>query len=132
MGLLLVAHFGQLYVALGNFERRILAHLESLMATLANFEGQFEEVAEAEADSRGRVTIMRAGAKPGRRYRVYANIDGLVVLEPVVSIPEREMLVWQNSALAEQVREGIAEANGGKTVHRGSFAEFLDGESDEE
>lgn len=94
--------------------------------------GTFEAIAEAEADSRGRVTIARAGAKPGRRYRVYANVDGLVLLEPVVSIPEREMLVWENPPLAEQIREGIAEAEAGKTVYLGSFAQFLTEDDDEE
>lgn len=93
--------------------------------------GKFEAIAEAEADSRGRVTIARAGAKPGRRYRVYSNVDGLVVLEPVVSIPEREMLVWENPALAQQIREGIAEAEAGKTVSLGSFAQFLEDDDEE-
>lgn len=94
--------------------------------------GQFEAIAEAEADSRGRVTIARAGAKPGRRYRVYANVDGLVVLEPVVSIPEREMLVWENPALAQQIREGVTEAEVGKTADLGSFAQFLNEVDDDE
>jgi hypothetical protein len=95
------------------------------MTVLKDLGGQFEAIAEAEADNRGRVTIARAGAKPGRRYRVYANIDGLVVLEPVVSIPEREMLVWESADLAQQVRAGINEAESGETVDLGSFAQFL-------
>lgn len=102
------------------------------MSVLDELGGQFEAIAEAEADSRGRVTIARAGAKPGRRYRVFANVDGLVVLEPVVSIPEREMLVWENPALAEQIREGVAEAATGRTADLGSFAQFLDEGDDEE
>lgn len=102
------------------------------MTVLDDLGGQFEAIAEAEADSRGRVTIARAGAKPGRRYRVYANVDGLVVLEPVVSIPEREMLVWENPALAQQIREGIAEAETGKTADLGSFAAFLNEVHDDE
>ena len=101
------------------------------MTVLDELGGQFEAIAEAEADSRGRVTIARAGAKPGRRYRVYANVDGLVVLEPVVSIPEREMLAWENPALAEQIRDGIAEAEAGKTADLGSFADFLAEDDDE-
>ncbi len=103
------------------------------MTVLDELGGQFEAIAEAEADSRGRVTIARAGAKPGRRYRVYANVDGLVVLEPVVSIPEREMLVWENPELAQQIREGVAEAEAGETADLGSFAQFLtEGDKDEE
>lgn len=102
------------------------------MAIFDELGGEFEAIAEAEADSRGRVTIARAGAKPGRRYRVYANADGLVVLEPVVSIPEREMLVWETPALAEQIRSGVAEAEVGETTDLGSFAQFLNKDDDEE
>jgi len=102
------------------------------MTVLDELGGEFEAIAEAEADSRGRVTIARAGAKPGRRYRVYANVDGLVVLEPVVSIPEREMLAWEDPALALQIREGVAEAEAGRTADLGGFAQFLNGGDDDE
>ena len=39
---------------------------------------EFETVAEAEVDSRGRVSLGRAGAEPGRRYRVERNVDGVL------------------------------------------------------
>ena len=42
------------------------------------------------------------------------------------------MLVWENPALAEQIREGIAEAEVGKTADLGSFAQFLTEDDDEE
>jgi hypothetical protein len=102
------------------------------MTVLDELGGQFEAIAEAEADNRGRVTIARAGARPGRRYRVYANVDGLVVLEPVVSIPEREMLAWENPPLAQQIRDGVAEAEAGATADLGSFAQFLNETDDDE
>jgi hypothetical protein len=62
---------------------------------------------------------------------VYAHIDGLVVLEPVVSISDREMLVWGDPALAEQIRRGTAEAEASRTTDLGSFAQFLDEEDHE-
>ena len=40
--------------------------------------------------------------------------------------PERERLVHENPALAEQIREGVAEAERGETVDLGSFAQHLD------
>ena len=46
-------------------------------------------------------------------------------------IPERERLVHENPELAEQVREGIAQAERGETVDLGSFAQHLD-ESDDD
>ena len=40
--------------------------------------------------------------------------------------------MWENPALAEQIRTGIDEAEAGKTVDLGSFAEFLTEDDDEE
>ena len=65
---------------------------------------QFETVAEVEVDSRGRVSLGKAGAEPGRRYRVQQRVDGVLLLIPVVSIPEREMVVWRNPELAAEIR----------------------------
>ncbi len=92
---------------------------------------EFETVAEAEVDSRGRVSLGRAGAEPGRRYRVERNVDGVLLLIPVVSIPEREMVVWRNPELAAEIRKGLAEADEGKTEELGSFREYL-GDGDED
>ncbi len=90
----------------------------------------FETVAEAEEDARGRVSLGKAGAEPGRRYRVERNIDGVLLLIPVVSIPEREMIVWRNPELATSVREGIAQAETGQTVDLGSFEKYADDDED--
>ncbi len=81
----------------------------------------FEVITETEVDSRGRVSLGRAGAEPGRRYRVARNIDGVLLLTPVVSIPERELIVWENPVLAERIRTGISEAQAGRTVDLGDF-----------
>lgn len=93
---------------------------------------EFETVAEAEVDSRGRVSLGRAGAEPGRRYRVERNVDGVLLLIPVVSIPEREMVVWRNPELAAEIRKGLAEADTGETRDLGSFREYLDDGGDED
>lgn len=86
----------------------------------------FEVVAEAEADSLGRLSLGRAGAGPGRRYRVEANLDGVLLLTPVVSIPERELPVWQDPDLAADIRRGVADAEAGRTVYLGDFSRYLD------
>jgi hypothetical protein len=93
---------------------------------------EFETVAETEVDSRGRVSLGRAGARPGRRYRVETNPDGVLLLTPVVSIPEREMQVWTDPHLAQRIRTGIEQAKAGKTINRGDFSQYLDTEDDEE
>lgn len=92
----------------------------------------FETVAEAEVDSRGRVSLGRVGAEPGRRYRVERNVDGVLLLIPVVSIPEREMIVWRNPELAAEIRQGLNEADTGETVDLGSFGQYLGADGDED
>lgn len=47
-------------------------------------------------------------------------------------VPERERLVHENPELAEQIREGIAEAERGETVDLGSFAQHLDERDDDD
>lgn len=91
---------------------------------------EFETVAEAEVDGRGRVSLGRAGAEPGRRYRVQRNVDGVLLLIPVISIPEREMIVWHNPELAAQIRDGLEAAERGETADLGSFAEYLTEDED--
>jgi hypothetical protein len=93
---------------------------------------EFETVAEAEVDSRGRVSLGRAGAEPGRRYRVERNIDGVLLLIPVVSIPEREMIVWRNPELAAEIRQGLEAAERGETEDLGSFEQYLDDDQSED
>jgi hypothetical protein len=85
---------------------------------------QFETVAEVEVDSRGRVSLGKAGAEPGRRYRVEQRVDGVLLLIPVVSIPEREMIVWRNPELAAEIRQGLLEAEEGRTADLGSFEQY--------
>jgi hypothetical protein len=98
-----------------------------------NYENrEFETVAETEVDSRGRVSLGRAGAEPGRRYRVERNLDGVLLLIPVVSIPEREMIVWRNPELAAEIRQGLADAEEGRTSDLGGFGEYLGDDEDED
>jgi hypothetical protein len=93
---------------------------------------EFETVAEAEVDGRGRVSLGRAGAEPGRRYRVQRNVDGVLLLIPVMSIPEREMIVWRSPELAADIREGLEAAERGETEDLGSFERYLDDDQDED
>ncbi len=86
--------------------------------------GEFEVVAETEADIRGRLSLGRAGAKPGRRYRVATNDEGVLLLTPVISILERELPVWEDAELAARVRKGISEAHAGTTINLGDFSSY--------
>src|SRR5215475_10576764 len=101
------------------------------MMLAEGFETRFEVVGESEADSRGRVALGRAGARPGRRYQVRADDDGVIVLTPVVSIPEREMLAWENPQLAEQVRAAVADAEAGRAVDLGDFSQYASADDED-
>lgn len=101
------------------------------MTTPAMIPEEFETVTEVEVDSRGRVALGKAGAAAGQRYRVDRNLDGVLVMTPVVSIPERELLVWLDSELAARIRRGVDHAKAGKTIDLGSFAKYLVEEDDE-
>jgi hypothetical protein len=96
--------------------------------TAPDLTGRFDVVGESEADARGRVALGRAGARPGRRYQVRTDADGVIVLVPVISIPEREMLVWENPQLAEQIRSAVADAQAGRTVDLGDFTRYAEDE----
>ena len=96
------------------------------MELAEDFDNRFDLVGESEADSRGRVALSRAGARPGRRYQVRSDDDGVIVLTPVVSIPEREMLAWENPRLAEQVRGAVADAEAGRGIDLGDFTQYVD------
>lgn len=43
-------------------------------------------------------------------------------------IPARELDVWRDPQLAERIRDAYAQAEGGETVDRGSFEQYLDDE----
>jgi hypothetical protein len=102
-------------------------------AAAAGYEkDQFETIAEVEVDSRGRISLGKVGAEPGRRYRVEHNVDGVLLLIPVVSIPEREMIVWRQPELAAAIREGLMEAERGDTADLGSFAEYANDDDPDE
>lgn len=65
---------------------------------------EVELVAEVRADARGRVAIAHAGAVAGRRYQVYSDRAGRVVLEPVVSVPESKAKPFTAPAIPAQAK----------------------------
>lgn len=96
------------------------------------FSDVFRDVGEAMADERGRLPMAKSGVRKNDRYQVAVNEDGQILLTPLVSIPRRELLVWENETLRESLARGLAEAAAGQTVDLGSFAEFVQDDSDED
>lgn len=73
-------------------------------------------------DSRGRVTL--GTVAQSKNYRVMVNEAGQILLDPVVSIPERELWLWQNPEAIAAVQQGIAQASVGEVQELGAFAEY--------
>jgi len=42
-----------------------------------------------------------------KRYQILVNESGQILLDPVVSIPERELWLWQNQEASTAVQQGI-------------------------
>ena len=86
----------------------------------------FKTVGEALADERGRLPMAKTGVRKDDRYAVAVNDDGQILLTPLVSIPRRELIVWENQMLRESLARGLAEAAAGETESLGSFAQYAD------
>jgi hypothetical protein len=90
----------------------------------------FRAVGEALADERGRLPMGKSGVRKDDRYAVAVNDDGQILLTPLVSIPRRELIVWENQALRESLARGLAQAAAGELEDLGSFADYLAADSD--
>jgi hypothetical protein len=92
---------------------------------------EFKDVAEVEVDNRRRISLGRVGRPEHRRYLIQEAADGEIRLIPVVSIPAREMILLQRPDLVASLERGIADAEAGRLVDRGSFEKYLDEDDDD-
>lgn len=51
---------------------------------------------------------------------------GQILLDPVVSIPEQKLWLWQNPDALASVQRGIEQASTEETLDSGSFAQYAD------
>ena len=70
----------------------------------------FKSVGEALADERGRLHMAKTGVRKDDRYAVAVNDDGQILLTPLVSIPRRELIVWENQMLRESCQGPLVSA----------------------
>jgi hypothetical protein len=88
----------------------------------------FRNVGEAVADERGRLPMGKSGVRKDDRYAVAVNEDGQILLTPLVSVPRRELIVWENQVLRDSLARGLAEAAAGEVEEMGTFSNFVDDE----
>ena len=96
----------------------------------ARSNGGFRRAAQADLDSRRRISLGRAGKREHTRYEVRENDLGEILLVPLVSVPAREMIVWQNAQVRGSLVRGMEQAAAGEVVDLGSFAQYADDEDD--
>ena len=87
---------------------------------------------EVVADDRARIAFGRVGVRKDDRFAVAVGEDGTIVLTPLVSIPKRELLVWENQQLRESLARGLAQSAHGERVELGDFTQFVDGRDEAE
>lgn len=77
---------------------------------------EFEEVAEARVDAKRRVALGKILAQSVSSYRIYRNGFGQIILDPMVTIPAHEAWLFKNTAVAQLVKQGLADARKGRVV----------------
>ena len=75
-------------------------------------------------DERGRITL--GSLSKAKTYKVMINDAGQILLNPVVTIPERELWLWHNSSALAAVGRGIEQVAKQETYDLGSFAQYAD------
>ncbi|MDJ0593760.1 MAG: hypothetical protein QNJ72_27905 [Pleurocapsa sp. MO_226.B13] len=81
------------------------------------------------ADNRGRLTV-GAVAKE-KSYRIMINESGQILLDPIVTMPSKELWLWHNQSAQESLKRGLQEAESGNLYDLGSFAEYAELDPDE-
>ncbi|WP_125613157.1 hypothetical protein [Specibacter cremeus] len=93
---------------------------------------KFTPVGEVSADERSRIAVGKAGVRRDDRYAVAVNEEGAILLTPLVSIPKRELLVWENTQVREALSRGLLESAAGQARSLGDFTQFADGGEDDD
>ena len=76
-------------------------------------------------DSKGRITL-GALAHGVSSYLVTETEDHKIILEPYVEIPAKEKWLFDNQHALNKVKKGLADAEAGRIIKKGSFAKYVD------
>ena len=77
---------------------------------------EFQEIAETRVDSKHRVALGRKIPSQVTSFRVYRNVHGQIILDPMVSIPAHEAWLFKNKRASTLVRQGLDDARKGRLV----------------
>jgi len=82
-------------------------------------------------DSKNRITIgekilkLITAQTGAEEFQIFYGEEGDILLRPMVSIPTREAWIYQNLKVLKLIRQGLAEAEQGKTEKVENLDEFL-------
>ncbi|MHC8609696.1 hypothetical protein ACW4FP_18795 (plasmid) [Paenarthrobacter ureafaciens] len=93
---------------------------------------KFTPVGEVSADERSRISVGKAGVRRDDRYAIAVNEEGAILLTPLVSIPKRELLVWEDIQVREALSRGLLESAAGQAKSLGDFSQYVDDEEDDD
>ena len=86
----------------------------------------FKPIGELSADDRSRIAFGKAGVRRDDRYAVAINDHGEILLTTLVSIPKRELIIWENEQLRASLARGLADSAAGNVKDLGDFAQYAD------
>lgn len=92
----------------------------------------FVPMGEVSADERSRIAFGKAGVRRDDRYAVAVNADGEILLTPLVTIPKRELLVWEDEKIRAALARGLEQSASGDVIDLGDFNQFANDEIDDE
>lgn len=97
-----------------------------------NMNDHFSPVGEVSVDDRTRLALGKAGVRKDDRYAVAVSDDGEILLTPLVSIPKRELFLWENPEVRESLARGFEQIARGETVILEDLSSYLvDHDSDD-
>lgn len=106
-------------------------HAGTMLEETVDSAAKFVPVGEVSADERSRIAVGKAGVRRDDRYAVAVNDDGEILLTPLVSIPKRELLIWENAQIREAVSLGLLQSAANETTSLGDFSQYADEQDDE-
>ncbi len=81
-------------------------------------------------DAQGRITIGKDLS--GETYEVERQMNGDILLRPVVVFHKQERWLFDNQVALASVKRGLQQAAAGQTHDLGSFAEYAEEPDDED
>ena len=91
---------------------------------LAEVKSEFVPMGEVSADERSRMAFGKAGVHRDDRYAVAVSPEGEILLTPLVSIPRRELLIWEDEEIRSALVRGLEQSSAEETSEGGDFTRF--------